>query len=216
MNPKTNLDFPTPHKVPKAWGYELWIHNDAEYCGKILHFEKGKKFSMHFHLKKKETWYVVSGIYRLKWIDTDNAAQREYVIGAGQIIEVPRGVPHQIECLVTGDVFEVSTEHFEDDSYRVAPGDSQNPDVATNTSMCFGGFPGAKVVSKEQSIITIPPQTSDGVPITVIPTPVLPESIKQALIEGVAKGNAALEKWENHRVDTCSPEFKEALKQFTK
>ena len=29
--------------VPKGWGYEKWIVNKEEYCGKILFFVKGKK-----------------------------------------------------------------------------------------------------------------------------------------------------------------------------
>ena len=56
------VEIKSPKKVEKAWGYELWIHNDSDYCGKLLVFTKqGNKFSMHYHLKKKETWYVQSG-----------------------------------------------------------------------------------------------------------------------------------------------------------
>jgi len=29
----------TPKRVEKKWGYELWIHNDYEYCGKLLVFQ---------------------------------------------------------------------------------------------------------------------------------------------------------------------------------
>ena len=52
---------PIPHRGEthdKAWGYELWIVNHELYCGKLLVFEKGKKFSMHYHLIKEESWYV--------------------------------------------------------------------------------------------------------------------------------------------------------------
>ena len=48
-------------KVEKGWGYELWIHNDEEYCGKLLYFKKGKKCSLHYHEKKKETFYLQDG-----------------------------------------------------------------------------------------------------------------------------------------------------------
>ena len=27
-----------PIRVEKQWGYELWIHNDSQYCGKLLVF----------------------------------------------------------------------------------------------------------------------------------------------------------------------------------
>ena len=60
-----------PKIVPKAWGEELWIHNDEEYCGKILRFFKaGNKFSLHYHILKKESWYVAKGSFEYIWIDT--------------------------------------------------------------------------------------------------------------------------------------------------
>ena len=41
-----------PKTVLKNWGYELWIHNDVDYCGKLLVFtSEGNKFSMHYHIK---------------------------------------------------------------------------------------------------------------------------------------------------------------------
>ena len=40
-----------PKRVEKKWGYELWIHNDSQYCGKLLVFNNsGDKFSMHYHM----------------------------------------------------------------------------------------------------------------------------------------------------------------------
>ena len=51
--------------IDKGWGSELiWVTCD-EYCCKFLNFKSGKKFSMHFHSKKKETWYVLSGKFSL-------------------------------------------------------------------------------------------------------------------------------------------------------
>ena len=34
---------------PKGWGYEKWIVNKDEYCGKLLHIIKGKKCYWHYH-----------------------------------------------------------------------------------------------------------------------------------------------------------------------
>ena len=60
-------------RIPKKWGEEIIIHNDTDYCGKILRFKQGGKFSMHFHISKSETWYVHSGVFDLIYIDPDNA-----------------------------------------------------------------------------------------------------------------------------------------------
>ena len=47
--------------VPKGWGYEKWIVNNEEYCGKLLFLAKGKKCSWHFHKLKDEVFYGQSG-----------------------------------------------------------------------------------------------------------------------------------------------------------
>lgn len=119
-------DFNDEVKHEKAWGYELWIHNDEKYCAKILHFNKDAKFSMHFHIEKTETWYVQSGKFKLIWVDTNLAAEFEIILNVGDILEIPKGAPHQLIALESGDIFETSTQHFEYDSYRIGKGDSQS------------------------------------------------------------------------------------------
>ena len=57
---------------PKGWGYEKWIVNKDEYCGKLLHIIKGKKCSWHYHKLKDETFYLQEGKILLKYSDEDN------------------------------------------------------------------------------------------------------------------------------------------------
>ena len=109
----------------KAWGYEIWLHNDELYCGKILHFYQGRKFSMHFHVQKHETWYVNKGHLILKYINPKNADKEEISLYEGMVIEIPQGCPHQLIAVEESEIFEISTQHFEDDSYRVEKGDGQ-------------------------------------------------------------------------------------------
>ena len=120
---------PLPKKgklIPKAWGHELWIHNTPSYCGKLLVFKKDAKFSMHYHIQKEETWYISKGEFEYIWIDTTNAKRNSQIIKEGDIIHLLQGQPHQLKSLTEGaTVFEVSTEHFDEDSFRVEPGDSQ-------------------------------------------------------------------------------------------
>ena len=112
--------------IPKGWGSELIIENNDMYCGKILIFKEGCKFSMHYHLEKDETWYVNSGEFIYRWIDTDNADVHEDTLVQGDIVRQRPGQPHQIEAKTAGEIFEVSTHHKDSDSYRVWAGDSQN------------------------------------------------------------------------------------------
>jgi mannose-6-phosphate isomerase-like protein (cupin superfamily) len=110
-----------PKKVEKKWGYELWIHNDTDYCGKLLVFTKsGNKFSMHYHMIKDETWYVQKGAFQFDWIDTENGERCYTQIQEGDVIEIKKGLPHQLTALSEeATVFEVSTQHFDEDSYRI-------------------------------------------------------------------------------------------------
>ena len=112
-------------KVPKGWGEEIIIENNEMYCGKLLKFKKGCKFSMHYHLIKDETWYVNEGEFIYRWIDTENADIHEEKLKKGDVVRQRPGQPHQLESITSGVIFEVSTQHFDKDSYRVWKGDSQ-------------------------------------------------------------------------------------------
>ena len=111
-------------KVPKGWGEELIIENNEMYCGKLLIFKKGCKFSMHYHLIKDETWYVDKGEFLYRWIDTESAETIEQKLKVGDVVRQRVGQPHQLIALTDGTVFEVSTQHFDEDSYRVVKGDT--------------------------------------------------------------------------------------------
>lgn len=111
--------------IPKGWGYEIIFENNELYCGKILVFKKGCKFSMHYHMIKDESWYIEEGEFLYRWIDTDTAEVHEIKLKEGDTVRQHPGQPHQLESITEGKIFEVSTEHFDSDSYRVWKGDSQ-------------------------------------------------------------------------------------------
>jgi len=111
--------------IPKAWGEEVIIHNGEDYCGKLLRFMKNAKFSMHFHSKKTETWYVNKGEFQLITIDTRDARRQKINLLAGDIVHIEPNTPHQLIAFEEGEIFEVSTPHYDDDSYRIEIGDSQ-------------------------------------------------------------------------------------------
>jgi mannose-6-phosphate isomerase-like protein (cupin superfamily) len=112
--------------IEKEWGNEEIIVNSKDYCMKFLNFKKDKKFSMHFHAHKKETWYIDTGKFSLKYIDTKNASIHEHILEKNDIIHINILTIHQILCLEEGRIIEVSTEDNIDDNYRVFPGDNQN------------------------------------------------------------------------------------------
>ena len=97
--------------VKKGWGNELHIENNCDYCGKLLIFNNGKKFSMHYHVEKYETWYIQKGKLIFRWINPQNADIIEDELKEGDIVTIYQGISHQLEAL--------------EDSYRVWKGNSQ-------------------------------------------------------------------------------------------
>jgi mannose-6-phosphate isomerase-like protein (cupin superfamily) len=122
--------------VPKGWGFERIIVNNNLYCGKQLFIAKGKKFSVHFHQKKTETFFVTRNraIIRYKqlpfeynWSDPQfiefwkEYAQEE--LTEGDVFHVPVGLIHQVEAITDFVMFEFSTFHKDEDSFRILRGD---------------------------------------------------------------------------------------------
>lgn len=112
-------------KVEKAWGYENIVISTDDYCGKIMHFTKGSKFSMHFHHQKMESWYVMSGEFILEYICTKDAKVHQEELHQGDTRHIHPLLPHRLICITEGDILEVSTPDSVEDNYRVLPGDSQ-------------------------------------------------------------------------------------------
>lgn len=111
--------------VSKGWGYEKWVVNKQQYCGKLLFFFKGKRCSWHYHKIKDETFYIQSGKIKLLWSDDDEDITKanRIILNKGDVWHVKVGQIHQMIALEDTELFEFSTEHFDEDSYRVKKGD---------------------------------------------------------------------------------------------
>ena len=112
-----------PVRVDKSWGYELIFANDENnnYCGKILHINKGSKFSMHFHRIKAETFYILSGEVRVSLLDlkSKDGDVHSNILSKGECLELPLLQPHQVEALEESEIIEASNFHEDEDSYRI-------------------------------------------------------------------------------------------------
>lgn len=115
-------------EVKKGWGKEVIFADEEEYCGKFLIFENvGSKGSMHFHVQKKETWYVLKGRFIVKSFDVQTGMPIQNEIGVGNALLIPRHFPHQLIALEADSIIvEVSTKDNLADNIRIEPGDSQN------------------------------------------------------------------------------------------
>ena len=124
-------EFSIPERHIKGWGDESWIHNDEKYCGKVLYFQNGKKCSLHYHKLKHETFFLQSGYLECRFFPLENLENELktprglwIIMKPGDVKEIPPGLVHQMKAIM-GDayLYEFSTQHFEDDSYRIEKGD---------------------------------------------------------------------------------------------
>jgi mannose-6-phosphate isomerase-like protein (cupin superfamily) len=127
--------FPAPlHEVPppftgtlfpKGWGHEEWIWNSPNFCGKLLVFKPNKRCSYHYHKLKFEVFRVIKGSFVLYAGWTDNIEEAQKIdLNVGDSYPIPLNLRHQmIAGPFGGTIMEVSTEHFELDSYRIFKGD---------------------------------------------------------------------------------------------
>jgi len=103
----------------KVWGYEKWIVNTSLYCGKILYLNKGRRCSLHYHKIKDETFYILEGKIIMELssnIYLDNLIK---VIQEGDVVRIRPFLLHRFTGLTHAKILEISTQHFEEDSYRL-------------------------------------------------------------------------------------------------
>ena len=113
-----------PEIHPKGWGFEKWIVNNQNYCGKILYFDENKRCSFHYHKLKTETFHLQAGKMRIIYsFDDDLESADEILLSPGESFHVPIGLRHQMVAIEKSELYEFSTQHLEEDSYRIVRGD---------------------------------------------------------------------------------------------
>lgn len=111
----------------KTWGFEEWLCNNEMYCGKILVVGKDRFCSFHYHKIKTEDFYILNGSVKFEHqeIDKDGnlQGQRETIIlNTGDTIHLKPFTVHRFTGITNiTQIIETSTQHFEEDSYRLEP-----------------------------------------------------------------------------------------------
>ena len=101
----------------KVWGHEEWIVNTPLYCGKKLVLKKHWRCSMHHHKVKDETFYIQDGVVMVE-TETADGKTFEDVLHPGQSMRIEPGTWHRFTGLTEAVIYEFSTHHEDDDSYR--------------------------------------------------------------------------------------------------
>jgi mannose-6-phosphate isomerase-like protein (cupin superfamily) len=102
------MDFNVINVVEKPWGREIHFAVEDVYVGKILEVKGGRRLSLQYHQKKKETMYVLEGRIRL------TLGTEVEDVGRGKSVTLNPGVHHRVEALEDTRIIEVSTSHIDD------------------------------------------------------------------------------------------------------
>lgn len=114
------IGLPTTDVREKYWGrIETIISGDI--AAKRIFVQKGGSGSLEFHVEKRETYYIHSGLVRVG-LRIGRAENRSIVLEAGQSFDVRPGMMHLRVGLEDSVIIEVSTRDSDSDSYLVEDG----------------------------------------------------------------------------------------------
>ena len=114
-------DFKNYIHVPKLWGEEIWLTNIPAYCAKFLVLKDGYKCSLHRHLVKTETFFVLEGAVNLEVQTGPNETFQTILLEAGENHHLLTGTCHRFSTAKPGGalILEVSTRHDDLDVERL-------------------------------------------------------------------------------------------------
>ncbi len=102
-----------PRRVDKPWGHEIvWAHA-AQYVGKIIVINTGKRLSLQHHEVKDEWIHVLDGRLALH-LENDVGELEVRELGPGEGAHVAVRRVHRFEAIETCTLIEVSTPELND------------------------------------------------------------------------------------------------------
>jgi len=111
---------PTADVREKYWGrIETILSEDV--AAKRIFVQKGGRGSLEFHVEKRETYYIHSGLVKVG-LRIGRAENHSIVMKPGESYDVRPGVMHLREGLEDTVIIEVSTRDSDSDSYLVEDG----------------------------------------------------------------------------------------------
>lgn len=106
--------------IKKVWGVEYVIVDTDLYTSKILEIHPGFECSLHYHIKKQETFTVLSGFMRLELTGKVAPIGRHFILlSPGESWDIIPGTEHRFSSLLGSDVLEISTKHLDSDVVRL-------------------------------------------------------------------------------------------------
>jgi hypothetical protein len=92
------------------YGYNISWANTDNYSASIMVFDNPSKTNLEFHKTKQKTWFVNNGLFKIRWIDTNDGKLYEKEVKEGSVFHVEPLMPVSLESIIPGSsITEVST-----------------------------------------------------------------------------------------------------------
>jgi dTDP-4-dehydrorhamnose 3,5-epimerase-like enzyme len=111
-------------ETKSAVGAKRWTEEKGEFVqisyreniGHLAFFElrKGFRRGSHVHLRKREVFYVLSGVMRGTFVDTETGERIEHVFGKGVKVSIAPGLAHVLYGVEDAAVVEYGSEYYDE------------------------------------------------------------------------------------------------------
>ena len=99
--------------ITKPHGREVWIELNDRYCMKRIYMNAGGRSSFHYHEKKHEVNYIISGEGEA-WLENDEGVIEKTRVKAGDFYVVQPPKKHRIIAITDLVMQEASTPEVDD------------------------------------------------------------------------------------------------------
>ena len=83
------------------YGFDIVWAKKENYGSKIMVFSNHNKTDFVFHKNTEKTWFINSGKFKIKWIDTTNGKIFEQIFEEGNVFEIEKLKPYSVQCIST-------------------------------------------------------------------------------------------------------------------
>lgn len=115
-------------------GAKRWVDEKGEFVqisyrediGHLAFFElrEGQTRANHYHERKEEVFYVVSGKIKAVFLDPANGEKETFILGKGMKLRVKTGVGHLFYGIEDSRVIEYSPQYYDKtDAHRIDMGE---------------------------------------------------------------------------------------------
>jgi mannose-6-phosphate isomerase-like protein (cupin superfamily) len=107
----------------RDWGMEVTWASQDNHSGKILVFgNSGSQLPFHFHAETDKTWFVNSGKFMVRWIDTKDGKVYQQELIEGTTFYVERLKPSSLIAIdANSTMLQTSNQDTVNDTFNIIP-----------------------------------------------------------------------------------------------